>query len=123
MFSTTVRVYLRQQPPVALPNVSICLFDRDETNPDDPLGMAVTDSDGQATIYYSLWQCADDEDIPGTIDALPELYVAVYDAHGNVVHSTRANAKLNLHIPLIEVGIAPEIALARGLISECAPEY
>lgn len=115
MFSTTVRVFLRQQPPVALPNVPICLFDRDETNPDDPLGMAVTDSDGQATIYYSLSQCADDEDIPGTIDALPELYVAVYDAQGNIVLSTRANAKLNLHLPLIEVSIAPELAIARGL--------
>jgi hypothetical protein len=117
MFSTTVRVFLRQQPPLPLTNVTVCLFDRDETNPDDPLGMAVTDGDGQATIYYSLWQCADDEDIPGTTAALPELYVVVYDAEGNIVLSTRANAKRNLHIPLIEVGIAPEIALARGLVS------
>lgn len=117
MFSTTIRLHLNQEPPLPLPNIPVCLYDRDETNPDDPLGMAVTDADGQATIYYSLSQLADDEDIPGTVDALPELYVAVYDSHGSVVLSTRANAKRNLHIPLIEVSIAPQLALARGLVS------
>jgi hypothetical protein len=122
-YTTTVRLLLREsrQP---LGNIKVELFDRDEHSPDDSLGVAHTNSFGEATFKYHTKDFADSplgtddpKSILGARDTVPDLYPVVYNAEGQVVLSKRDEAtrnKASLHILVLIDGA---VAQANGLIS------
>lgn len=73
-----------------LPNITVALYDRDWKSADDFLGQGVTDAQGEIFIEFDEKKYKDDEDGPDwRVESLPDLYVNLLDAQGNVVYSTR----------------------------------
>lgn len=123
-YVTTVRLLIREsRQPIG--NAKVELFDRDEYSPDDSLGVAHTNSFGEATFKYDTKDFADNllgadderRKLIGTHDTIPDLYPVVYNAAGQVVVSKRDEAtqnKASLHILVLIDG---ETAKANGLVS------
>lgn len=85
-----VQLVIAQEPKKVLPNVKVSLYDRDWKSDDDFLGTDITDAKGEIFFQFDEAKYKDDEDGPDwRIESLPDLYVNVYDAQGNVVYSTR----------------------------------
>lgn len=123
-YVTTVRLLVREsRQPIG--NAKVELFDRDEHSPDDSLGVAHTNSFGEATFKYDTKDFADNvlgadderRKVVGAHDTVPDLYPVVYNAAGQVVVSKRDEAtqnKASLHILVLIDG---ETAQANGLVS------
>lgn len=119
MFVANVRVLITEseQP---LPGVAVSLYDRDRHSADDLLGTARTDGQGLATIEFSGRSFGDDpsrviDDSPGRLDLLPDVYVVVHGASGEVVTSTRERVQENQVPGLVTIKIGWEAALEHGL--------
>ncbi len=123
-YVTTVRLLVREsrQP---LGNVKVELFDRDEYSPDDSLGVAHTNSFGEATFKYDTKDFADSalgvddkgRRLIGGSDTVPDLYPVVYNAEGQAVVSKRDEATHNKAALNILVLIDAETAQKNGLVS------
>jgi hypothetical protein len=123
-YVTTIRLLVRESRK-PLGNVKVELFDRDEYSPDDSLGVAHTNSFGEATFKYDTKDFsdnalgADDErrKLIGSHDTVPDLYPVVYNASGQVVVSKRDEATNNKASLNILVLIDAATAQANGLVS------
>ena len=90
ILATTVKLVLSESPDIPLPGVKINLYDRDQTSMDDFLVSGVTDEKGEARLVFDSDQYTDEDDSPAwRIESLPDLYVVVYAADGQVALSTR----------------------------------
>src|SRR5690606_18762956 len=92
----------------------VYLYDRDRLSADDHLGMSITNTYGEATFRFSADDYVDVDDRLG--GHLPELYVKVFDAKGECVHSSRAEAVPNSVPSLIRIGISRKVAIEHGLL-------
>lgn len=111
---TTVKLFVEEAPTEWIACAIVCLYDRDRLSRDDPLGMDITNSYGEATFRFDDDQFLDvDDRIGGT---LPELYVQVFDSAGECVLSTRATAARNAIPSLIRIPVSREIARRHGLV-------
>lgn len=99
-----------------LPNVSVSLYDRDWQSEDDLLGTAVTDAKGEIFFEFDEKKYKDGEDGPDwRIESLPDLYVNVQDAQGNVIYSTRDVVERDKFPKLLVVPIPRSIVEKHGL--------
>lgn len=84
------RIVNADTPKQGLANITVELYDRDWQSADDFLGKGVTDAKGEIIFEFDEKAYQDDEDGPAwRVEALPDLYVKVYDARGAMVYSTR----------------------------------
>lgn len=113
-YTTTVKLVLAESPSSPIPNVRVALYDRDRFTPDDLLGAAETNADGEARFQYNTEAFADVDEAMG--GDMPELYAVVYDARDQVVTSTRSDAEVNLAQKRITIPIAREVALRHQLL-------
>jgi len=105
-----------------LNGVNVELYDRDERSQDDRVGRGTTNQFGEVTFRYHT---RDFSDGPAGLDdsgfwlrnrdTVPDLYAVVYDAQGNVVLSTRAQATVNNAPEHILVLVSPEAAASHNL--------
>lgn len=113
-YQTKVRVYVQGEPRESVACAIIHLCDRDRLTPDDLLGMDITDTYGEASFSFTETEFLDLDDHLG--GALPELYVKVFDRHGDCVFSSRTDAVRNAVPEIIEVEVPREIASRHQLI-------
>jgi hypothetical protein len=106
-FSTVVRV-VAADTSRGIPGAKVSLFDRDSFTPDDRLGTGTTDEKGEVRFEYTSEQFVDIDDRLGGV--FPELYAVVYDAHDEVVLSTRADAVDNTPRKYMTVTVPVELA-------------
>ena len=94
-----------------LPNVTVALYDRDWKSDDDLLGTEVTDAKGEIFFQFDEKKYKDGEDGPDwRIESLPDLYVNLLDAKGNVVYSTREVTEKDKFPQLLVVPVPKSIA-------------
>ena len=105
-FTTTVRVVPADAPSQGIPNARVALFDRDRFSPDDKLGEALTDANGEVTLSYTSAEFVDLDDTVGGV--FPELYAVVYDVADQVIATTRAEAVPNTPRKYLTVTVASE---------------
>jgi hypothetical protein len=99
-----------------LPNVKVALYDRDWKSEDDLLGTEVTDAKGEIFFQFDENVYKDSEDGPDwRIESLPDLYVNLYDAEGNVVYSTRDVVERDKFPKLLVVPVPRSIIEKSGL--------
>lgn len=113
-YRTKVKLFLEDDPTEWISGAIVCLYDRDRISRDDHLGTDVTNTYGEATFRFAEGEFLDLDDRLG--GALPELYVRVYDADGDCVLSTRAEAERNAVPELIRVPVERDLAARHGLI-------
>jgi hypothetical protein len=90
---TRLRVVLEQAPQIGIEGVRVALFERDEQDPDDFLMEGVTDGQGEVSFHYDSSLFTDQEDQPlWRAESLPELFVVIYSAKGEILYSTRSEA-------------------------------
>jgi hypothetical protein len=100
-----------------LGNVNLALFDRDENDPDDFLAKGRTDERGEILLSFDSNRYTDREDQENwRIESLPDLYVVVYGAGGEAIHSTRAQTQIDKLPRVIQIMVPRELALEQGLI-------
>jgi hypothetical protein len=107
ILATTIKLVLSESPDIPLPGVKINLYDRDQTSLDDYLVTGVTDDKGEAHLIFDSGQYTDEDDSPSwRIESLPDLYVVVYAANGQVAFSNRESTQVDslpstivVHIP------------------------
>ncbi len=117
-FSTLVKLVLEESPSEGVPGVRLCLYDRDRLSRDDLLGSETTDVKGEVCIHFSSEQFSDlDEWVGGDF---PELYVAVCDAAGEHVFTTRSAAESNTAPRHMTVRIPRDVAERHELITASA---
>ena len=110
-YSTTVRVVSEgtNQP---VPSVRVSLFDKDLVSPDDLLGTAETDANGEASFRFTTDDFAKDEDALDMRE-FPELYAVAYGPDGSELASTRNEALDNR--PRRHITVTVPMAVAREL--------
>lgn len=113
-YETRVKLFVADAPTEWIACAIVCLYDRDRLSPDDPLGMNITNSYGEAVFRFTADEYLDVDDRIG--GALPELYVKVFDSEGKCVVSTRAEAVPNAVPALIQVAVDRELARRHGLL-------
>ncbi len=112
-----VQLVLDENRKQVLPNVKVSLYDRDWKSDDDFLGTGVTDGKGEIFFEFDEKKYKDDEDGPDwRIESLPDLYVHVYDAQGNVVYSTRDVVERDKFPKLLVVPI-PRVVVEKHKLS------
>ena len=112
-----VKLILAVNPARALPGVQLKLYDRDELDPDDYLGAAVTDESGEARFVFDSEQYTDREDQPSwRLESMPDLFVVVFDNHGEEVLSTREQVVADDLPDQITVAVPTSLAQQHGLI-------
>jgi hypothetical protein len=85
-----VRFVAENDPKRVLPGIRAALYDRDWQSPDDYLDAGVADAKGEIFFTFEEKKYQDAEDQPAwKLDSLPDLYVQIHDAQGNVLHTTR----------------------------------
>ena len=112
--STTVKLFIEEEPTEWISGALVCLYDRDRISRDDHLGTNVTNRYGEATFNFSTSEFLDIDDRLG--GALPELYIEVFDSEGERVLTTRSDARRNEVPKLIRVPIPRESALKHKLL-------
>lgn len=113
-YETKVKLFVADAPTEWITSAIVCLYDRDRLSPDDPLGMNITNSYGEAVFRFTADEYLDVDDRLG--GALPELYVKVFDSDGECVLSTRAEAAPNSVPNLIQVPVERELAQRHRLM-------
>ena len=110
-----VQLVLNENRKQVLPNVKVLLYDRDWKSADDLLGSGVSDAKGEIFIEFDEKKYKDDEDGPDwRIESLPDLYVNLLDAQGNVVYSTRDAVERDKFPKLLVVPVPRAIAAQLG---------
>lgn len=117
LLTARVRLVLEGSPEVRIPGVKVALYDRDIGDEDDPLGEDLTDDVGEILFgfEFDVYTDAEDRDM-WRISSLPDLYVIVYDAAGEVVLSTRSQTRVDKLPRLFTVEVSRDLAEAHGLI-------
>jgi hypothetical protein len=117
----TVRIHLAASGtlPTPLMNVRLALYDRDESDPDDFLAEGITNQRGEVLLSFDsdLYTDREDEE-KWRIESLPDLYVVVYSAKDERIHSTRNQAQIDKLPRVIQVVIPRDLALEQGFITE-----
>lgn len=113
-YQTKVKLFVEGAPTEWIACAIVCLYDRDRLSRDDHLGMDITNSYGEASFRFSPEEFLDVDDRIG--GALPELYVKVFDSHGECVVCTRATAEPNAVPDLIRIPVERELAVRHRLI-------
>lgn len=113
-YETKVKLFLADEPSAWIACAIVCLYDRDRLSRDDPLGMNITNSYGEAVFRFNVDEYLDVDDRIG--GSLPELYVKVFDSEGACVVSTRAAAEPNAVPALIQVPVDRELAARHRLL-------
>lgn len=113
-YETKVKLFVGDAPTEWIASAIVCLYDRDRLSRDDPLGMNITNSYGEAVFRFSADEYLDVDDRLG--GALPELYVKVFSSDGECVVSTRSDALPNTLPTLIQVPIGRELAQKHRLL-------
>jgi hypothetical protein len=86
-----VKLVLSEVPGPGLPGVKVSLYDRDTHDEDDLLVTSVTDAQGEIFFSFESIDYTDAEVSPSwRTDSMPDLYVVIFDAAGDAVHSTRS---------------------------------
>jgi hypothetical protein len=117
ILAVRIKLVVAETPEVALPGVKLSLYDRDQQSMDDFLGTGVTNENGECRIVFDSDAYTDEEDRPlWRLDSLPDLYVMVYNAQGEVLISTRKHVEDNNLPQLITIGVPEELAIREGLI-------
>lgn len=115
--ATRVKLVLAETPEVVLPGVKVALYDRDQESMDDYLGSGVTDERGEYRFVFDIDKYTDEEDLPlWKIDSLPDLYIMIYNADGEVIHSSREEAEENNLPQLITIGIPQDLVERHRLL-------
>lgn len=113
-YETKIKLFVADAPSEWVACAIVCLYDRDRLSRDDPLGMSVTNTYGEATFRFTADEFLDLDDRIG--GALPELYVKVFASDGGCVVSTRAEAAPNAVPDLIRIPVDRHLAVKHGLI-------
>lgn len=113
-YETKIKLFLADEPAEGITCAIVCLYDRDRISRDDPLGMNITNSYGEASFRFSPDEYVDVDDRVG--GRLPELYVKVFDSKGDCVLSTRAEAERNTIPDLIRIPVERDLAIKHGLL-------
>lgn len=113
-YETRVKVFLADAPTEWIACAIVCLYDRDRVSRDDPLGMNITNSYGEAVFRFHADEYLDLDDRIG--GSLPELYVKVFDSEGACVVTTRAEAVPNSVPQLIRVPVDRGLARKHRLL-------
>lgn len=126
-YKTTVRV-LAKESRKPLQGVKVGLFDRDEKSDDDLLGVAITNSVGEASFTYTRADftddalgTVDDSRIPRPIingDIYPDLYAVLYDDDDAVILSERDNATKDYQASVLVVHLDEALAADNGLLDD-----
>ena len=117
ILAVRIKLVVAETPEVTLPGVKLSLYDRDQQSMDDFLGTGVTNENGECRIVFDSDAYTDEEDRPlWRLDSLPDLYVMVYNAQGEVLISTRQHVEDNNLPQLITIGVPEELAKREGLI-------
>ena len=117
VLTTRVKLVLSSSPATGIPGVKVSLFDRDIQDEDDFLATAVTDDQGEIFFSFDSDQYTDAEEQElWRLESLPDLYVKVYDAYGQVVLSTRSETHEDKLPKLITVPISQELVEKHGLM-------
>lgn len=117
LLTTRVRVVLAETPNLPLLGVQVALYDRDEGDADDHLGDGVTDDRGEILFSYDSDAYTDAEDKDDwRASSLPDLYVIVTDADGQVVLNTRDQALQDQLPRRLTVPIPRALAEQHGLL-------
>lgn len=113
-YETKVKLFLADAPGEWIACAIVCLYDRDRVSRDDPLGMSITNSYGEAVFRFHADEYLDVDDRIG--GSLPELYVKVFDSEGDCVVTTRADAVPNAVPDLIRVPVDRDLARKHRLL-------
>ena len=93
---TRMKLVLEGEEEMPLPDISVALFDRDESDPDDFLAKGLTDQNGEILFKFDSSRYTDFEDGPEwRSESLPDLYVVLYDRGGNAVYNTRSQTEFD----------------------------
>jgi len=111
LLTVRVKLVLSESPEQCLAGVRVSLYDRDTHDKDDLLATAVTDSQGEIFFSFESEDYTDAEDRPSwRVNSLPDLYVVIFNAAGQAIHSTRTDT---IQDKLLKIMIIPiESALA-----------
>ncbi len=116
ILAVRVKLVVAEDPAQAVPGVQVSLYDRDAITEDDLLDSGVSDAQGQVHFRFDSDQFKDVDDEPEwRIDSLPDLYVVVTDARGQLILSTRDRAIDNKLPNEIRVPIGRELLQAHGV--------
>lgn len=119
LLTTRVRLVVAESPTTAIPGIKVELYDRDLNDQDDLLAMAVSDEQGEILFSYNSEEYTDAEDQElWRLESLPDLYVIVYDAHNQVVLSTRSQTQEDRLPKLITIPISQVLVDQHGLIGD-----
>jgi hypothetical protein len=119
LLASRVKLTVDEPSETVLQGVKVALFDRDLTKQDDLLGMDKTDENGEILFTYDSSVYTDPEDSPAwKTDSLPDLYVVVYDAQDQIVHSTRSQVIKDKLPKLIPVRVSRELVEKHHLLAE-----
>ena len=114
-FSTVVKLVVDEPDAQPISGVKVSLHDRDTFTPDDHLGTAVTDENGEARFEYNS------EDFVGIDDRLtgemPDLYVTVEGPNGDTIHSTRSETISNLPQRQLTVRLSRDLVTQHNLLA------
>ena len=113
LLTTRVKLVLSSSPGTGIPGVKVSLYDRDIQDEDDFLATAVTDDQGE--IFFSF--DSEEKDL-WRLESLPDLYVKVYDARGQVVLSTKSETLDDKLPKLITIPISQELVEKHGLMPD-----
>ena len=110
LLTTRVRLVLSGPPNTAIPGVKVSLYDRDIQNEDDFLSTGTTDDQGEITFRFEseVYPDAEENEL-WRLESLPDLYVKVYDAHGQILLSTRSETLEDQLPKLITIPISQEL--------------
>ena len=118
LLTTRVKLVLSSSPGTGIPGVKVSLYDRDIHDEDDFLATAVTDDHGEIFFSFDSEQYTDAEEKElWRLESLPDLYLKVYDAQGQMVLSTRSETLEDKLPKLITVPISQELVEKHGLMT------
>jgi hypothetical protein len=117
LLTTRVKFVLAESPTTGIPGVKVELYDRDSNDEDDLLATEVSDDQGEILFSFDSEEYADAEDQElWRLESLPDQYVKVYDAQGQIVLSTRSETLEDQLPKLITVPISQELVDQHGLM-------
>jgi hypothetical protein len=117
ILAVRIKLVVAESPETALPGVKIALYDRDHSSMDDYLGTGITDEKGEVPIAFESDAYTDEDDLPlWKVDSLPDLYVMVYNAKGEVILTTRQDTQENQLPQQLVVGVPEEVASRNGML-------
>ncbi len=114
-FSTVVKLVVDEPSAQPLSGVKVSLHDRDTFSPDDNLGTAVTNANGEARFEYTSDDFVDlDDRLTGE---MPDLYVTVEGPNGDTIHTSRSETIANLPQKELTVRLSRDLVTQHNLLA------